>query len=97
MATMEERMKILGMVQEGKLTPEEAAELLEALSTASGPQPQGRARPGGAGAAAGRPNRSGRAGRAGGARRAGMPGVPGRQSALAARARHRQQYRASDA
>jgi hypothetical protein len=32
MATMEERMKILTMVQEGKLTPEEAAQLLEAIN-----------------------------------------------------------------
>lgn len=31
MATMEERMKILQMVQEGKITPEDAAGLLEAL------------------------------------------------------------------
>ncbi len=35
MATMEERMKILQMVQEGKITPEEAAQLLEAISAGS--------------------------------------------------------------
>jgi hypothetical protein len=33
MATMEERMKILTMVQEGKITPEDAAQLLEAINT----------------------------------------------------------------
>jgi len=32
MATMEERLKILTMVQEGKITPEDAAQLLEALN-----------------------------------------------------------------
>lgn len=32
MATTEERMKILTMVQEGKITPEDAAQLLEAIS-----------------------------------------------------------------
>ncbi len=31
MATMEERLKILAMVQEGKISPEDAAQLLEAL------------------------------------------------------------------
>ena len=35
MATMEERMKILQMVQEGKITPEDAAQLLEAINTGS--------------------------------------------------------------
>jgi len=35
MATMEERMKILQMVQEGKITPEDAAQLLEAISAGS--------------------------------------------------------------
>lgn len=35
MATSEERLKILQMVQEGKLTPEEAAQLLEAISAGS--------------------------------------------------------------
>jgi len=39
MATMEERMKILNMVQEGKITPEDAAQLLDAINSApSGPQ-----------------------------------------------------------
>jgi hypothetical protein len=37
MATMEERLKILTMVQEGKITPEEAAELLETLNSAPPP------------------------------------------------------------
>jgi hypothetical protein len=32
---MEERMKILTMVQEGKITPEDAAELLEAINAGS--------------------------------------------------------------
>ncbi len=35
MATSEERMKILQMVQEGKITPEDAAQLLEAISQGS--------------------------------------------------------------
>lgn len=35
MATMEERIKILTMVQEGKITPEEAAQLLEAIAAGS--------------------------------------------------------------
>ncbi len=35
MATMEERMKILQMVQEGKITPEDAAQLLEAINAGS--------------------------------------------------------------
>lgn len=34
MATTEERMKILQMVSEGKITPEEAAQLLEAINDA---------------------------------------------------------------
>jgi len=34
MATMEERIKILQMVQEGKISPEDAAQLLEAIGTA---------------------------------------------------------------
>lgn len=42
MATMEERMKILKMIQEGKITAQEGAELLEALdgksSTKAEPQ-----------------------------------------------------------
>ncbi len=40
MATTEERMKILQMVQEGKITPEDAAQLLDAINAASaGPTP----------------------------------------------------------
>jgi hypothetical protein len=35
MATMEERMKILTMVQEGKISPEDAAQLLEAIGEGS--------------------------------------------------------------
>lgn len=35
MATMEERMKILTMVQEGKITPEDAAQLLEVINAGS--------------------------------------------------------------
>ena len=35
MATMEERLKILTMVQEGKISPEEAAQLLEAIGPGS--------------------------------------------------------------
>lgn len=35
MATTEERMKILQMVADGKLTPEDAAQLLEAINSAS--------------------------------------------------------------
>jgi hypothetical protein len=34
MATMEERLKILQMVQEGKISPEDAAQLLEAINVA---------------------------------------------------------------
>jgi hypothetical protein len=34
MATTEERMKILSMVQEGKISPEDAAQLLEAINSA---------------------------------------------------------------
>ena len=37
MATTEERMKILQMVQEGKITPEDAAQLLEAINAGSAP------------------------------------------------------------
>lgn len=37
MATMEERMKILQMVQEGKISPEDAAQLLEAINVSSAP------------------------------------------------------------
>lgn len=43
MATMEERMKILQMVQEGKITPEDAAQLLEALSAGERRRPAGAA------------------------------------------------------
>lgn len=39
MASSEERMKVLKMVQEGKITPEMAAELLKALDS-SGRKPQ---------------------------------------------------------
>ena len=35
MATSEERMRILQMIQEGKITPEEGANLLQALGKAS--------------------------------------------------------------
>ncbi len=35
MATSEERLKILRMIQEGKLTPEEGIQLMEALDTGS--------------------------------------------------------------
>ena len=35
MASSEERMKVLKMVQEGKITPEMAAELLKALDSSS--------------------------------------------------------------
>ena len=37
MATMEERMKILKMIEEGKLSPEEGAQLLSALSRKNTP------------------------------------------------------------
>ncbi len=37
MATTEERMKILSMVQEGKISPEDAAQLLEAINAGSQP------------------------------------------------------------
>lgn len=40
MATMEERMKILTMVQEGKITPEDAAQLLEAINSAPNQPPR---------------------------------------------------------
>jgi len=45
MATNEERMRILKMVEEGKLTPEEAARMLRALGQAGGGESA--ARPGG--------------------------------------------------
>lgn len=38
MVTSEERLRILRMVEEGKITPEEAARLLEALRTRSKPK-----------------------------------------------------------
>ena len=66
MATMEERMKILTMVQEGKITPEDAAQLLEAISQGSQPAPN----PGPA------PRRPGPGFDPLGA---DMPGVPGRK------------------
>ncbi len=37
MATMEERMKILKMIEEGKLSPEEGAQLLSALGRKAAP------------------------------------------------------------
>jgi SHOCT-like domain len=46
MATMEERMKILQMVQEGKITPEDAAQLLEAINTGSAEAAPAPRRPG---------------------------------------------------
>ncbi len=48
MATMEERMKILQMVQEGKITPEDAAQLLEAINAGSAPSNASSARRAGA-------------------------------------------------
>lgn len=42
MATMEERIKILQMVQDGKITPEDAAQLLEAIGSGSARQGQAR-------------------------------------------------------
>lgn len=59
MATMEERMKILTMLQEGKITAEDAAQLLEAIS-------QGSAQPG--------PRRQGGAATAGPVETPGAPG-----------------------
>ncbi len=52
MATTEERLKILKMVQEGKITPEDAAQLLEAInagSTANAEKARRAAGPGAAG------------------------------------------------
>ena len=40
MATSEERMKILKMVQDGKITADQAAELLKALESRSAPAGQ---------------------------------------------------------
>lgn len=50
MATSEERMKILKMIEEGKLTPEEGAKLLAALTESRKPprRPLGRSASGGA-------------------------------------------------
>ncbi|MBE0698637.1 MAG: hypothetical protein IH586_17095 [Anaerolineaceae bacterium] len=45
MATTEERLKILNMVQEGKITPEDAAQLLEAINSAPAAQTQRTAQP----------------------------------------------------
>ncbi len=39
MTTAEERMRILQMIQEGKITAEEGAKLLQALSSGKPPQP----------------------------------------------------------
>jgi hypothetical protein len=55
MATMEERMKILTMVQEGKITPEDAAKLLEAINSAPVAAPRRHAVP----VSAGEPDLSG--------------------------------------
>ncbi|WP_416201808.1 SHOCT-like domain-containing protein, partial [Thermanaerothrix sp.] len=38
MISREERLKVLEMLQEGKITAEEAARLLEALEAAPGPK-----------------------------------------------------------
>lgn len=40
MASMEERLKILQMVQEGKINPEQAAQLLEAITPTPPPAPE---------------------------------------------------------
>jgi hypothetical protein len=50
MATSEERMKILKMIEEGKLTPEEGAKLLAALAESRKPprRPPARSASGGA-------------------------------------------------
>ena len=40
MATMEERMKILTMVQEGKISPEDAAQLLDAINATPASSPR---------------------------------------------------------
>ncbi len=49
MATTEERMRVLKMVEEGKITPEDAAKLLSALTDSArvkpGPTASGSARP----------------------------------------------------
>ena len=48
MATAEERLKILKMIQEGKITPDEGAKLLSALTTSSRKEPRRPARTTGA-------------------------------------------------
>jgi hypothetical protein len=45
MATMDERIKILTMVQEGKITPEQAAQLLEAIGGSAPAQRRAAASP----------------------------------------------------
>ncbi|GAB4535518.1 MAG: hypothetical protein Fur0018_25880 [Anaerolineales bacterium] len=42
MATSEERMRILKLVQDGKITPEEGVRLLQAMTTASKPAQDGK-------------------------------------------------------
>lgn len=42
MASSEERLRILQMIQNGKITPEEGVRLLEALEKSDDRQPQGR-------------------------------------------------------
>ena len=56
MATSEERMKILKMVQDGKITADQAAELLKALESRSAPAGQPGAPGQGAGQATGQSN-----------------------------------------
>ncbi len=48
MATVEERMKILKMIEEGKLSAEEGTKLLSALSSKRPPMPRTPGMPGGA-------------------------------------------------
>ena len=43
MATVEEQIRILKMVQDGKLTPEEAAQLIDAVDTPRQPGPKKKA------------------------------------------------------
>lgn len=45
MTTIEERMKILDMIRDGKLTPEEGARLLQALQTGARQNPEGQRDP----------------------------------------------------
>ena len=47
MATVEERMKILKMVEDGKISAEDGAKLLAALSDSRKPPPPGSMQPGG--------------------------------------------------